>query len=441
MKINRIFRNLTEQEKISAILFIAVWLVYMVISMTKSAYAATMASIISEKIFDKTQAGTINACFYVFYGGAQLLGFRLIDKISPMKFVSITIVGTLLSIIGMAVSKRFVMMLVCWSFCGLVQFAVWPAVLRIIAEYLEPSQKEKAMVYIAFSYCVGMLANYIIAGVVLSVAHWRAVFWVTAVILSLTLALWQAAVIKYKEGYTHQYEINKKALCEKNKNKQSEGTVWGKQSFLKLIAVSGLIIMLLPSFIRTILDLGVKSWVPTMITEYYDVSPGFASMLTSVLVFINLGGIYIANWMYPKKIKNTVVAYGMCFLIALPLMVVLLWMGKIPLVVSVILLSGITTLMYSGHQFINVIIPAFFAKYNKTGSVAALLNAFASFGAVAANFGLGYIAEHYGWNGTIIIWIILATISFVLCMAAVPLWERFTNFKGEIKNEKTGIRF
>ena len=42
-------------------------------------------------------------------------------------------------------------------------------ILRIIAEYLAPSQKAKAMVYIAFSYCVGQLANYIIAGVVLSV--------------------------------------------------------------------------------------------------------------------------------------------------------------------------------------------------------------------------------------------------------------------------------
>lgn len=426
MKTNRLFGNLTEKEKISAILFVTVWFVYAVISMTKSAYAATMASIVGEKIFDKTQAGTINAGFYIFYGGAQLLGFRLMDKISPMKFVSITIIGTLASMIGMAVSRNFYAMLACWSFCGLIQFAVWAAVLRIISEYLVPAQKGKAMVYIAFSYCTGMLANYIMAGVVLSVAHWRGVFWATAVVLMLTFVIWQTVVVKYKKGYTLQYEMNKKAIYEDLK-KKSDGTVFEKQSFLKLIASSGIIILTMTTFMRSFLDMGVKSWVPTIITESYNISPGVASVLTSVLVFINIGGVYIANWMYPGKIKNTVAAYGMCFLIVLPFTVMLLWLGKIPVGVAIILLSVITTLMYSGHQFINVIIPSFFAKYNKTGGVAALLNSFGAMGTVMANFGLGYIAEHFGWNATITIWITVTALSFALCMLVVPLWKRFTN--------------
>ena len=424
--------NLTKEEKTSWFLFITAWVIYAVVSMTKSAYAATMASIIGEGLFDKTAAGTVNASFYLFYGSAQLLGVKLVDKVSPVKLVSLTLVGTLIAIVGMAVSKSFWMMLVFWSFCGLVQFAIWPAILRIIAEYLVPSQKSKAMVYIAFSYCTGMLANYLVAGIVLGVSKWRTLFWVFAVILVLSIVLWQTVTAKTKETYTAVVNLNRQALNEENEAKK-DNNQQGSVGFFRLTAISGILILLIPSLIRTAMDAGLKSWVPTMITENYDVSASFASMLTSILVFVNLGGVYIANWMYPKRTNNAVWAFGMCFLVSIPFTVMLLMTGKIPVGAVVFLLTAITTMMYAGHQLINVIIPTYFTRYNRTGSIAALLNALASFGAVVANIGFGYLAENFGWGATITAWIILAAVSFVACAIAVPVWKKFTNRNGEGK--------
>lgn len=425
-------KNLSKEEKTSWILFITAWVIYAVVSMTKSAYAATMASIIEEGLFDKTAAGTVNASFYLFYGSAQLLGVKVVDKVSPVKLVSMTLAGTLVAIIGMAVSKSFLMMLIFWSFCGLVQFAIWPAILRIIAEYLVPSQKSKAMVYIAFSYCTGMLANYLVASVVLGVARWRTLFWVFAVILVLSIALWQAVTVRTKSTYTELVKLNKQAREKENELKQNKESQ-ASMDFFRLTAISGILILLVPSLIRTAMDVGLKSWVPTMITENYDVSASFASMLTSILVFVNLGGVYIANWMYPKRTKNAAWAFGICFLTALPFTVMLLLTGRIPVGTVVFLLTAITTMMYAGHQLINVIIPTYFTRYNRTGSIAALLNALASFGAVAANIGFGYLAENFGWNATITAWIILAVVSFGACAIASPVWKKFTNRTGEEK--------
>lgn len=423
---NKVFGKLTKEEKSSWILFIAAWMVYAVISMTKSGYAASMASIIGEGLFDKTQAGAINASFYLFYGTAQLLGVRVVDKVSPVRLVSITLIGTLLSMIGMAFSRSFITMLIFWSFCGLIQFAIWPAILRIIAEYLVPSQKKKAMVYIAFSYCTGTLANYLTAGIVLKVARWRTLFWVFSAVIALSMVLWYAITTKTKDEYTKQAMVNREALKKEEEMTSGDGSSPETVGFFKLITISGMLILLIPSLIRTAMDAGLKSWVPTMITENYAVSASFASMLTSILVFINLGGVYIANWIYPKRTKNAVAAFGICFLTALPFTVLLLLTGKIPVAVVVLLLTVTTTMMYAGHQLINVIIPAYFARYNRTGSIAALLNALASFGAVAANIGFGYLAENYGWNATITSWIILAAISALACIIAAPVWKRFT---------------
>lgn len=416
--------NPTKEEKASWFLFIIAWIVYAIVSMTKSAYNASMASIIGEGLFDKTQAGTISASFYLLYGSAQLLGAKILDKISPMKLVLMALIGTLISIMAMAVSKSFVMMLVFWSFCGLVQFPIWPAILRIIAEYLSPAQKDKAMVYIAFSYCVGMLANYLIASVVLGVSEWRMLFWVFAVIVVLAILLWQIVTVKTKDSCNIQARKNKELLA--NQASSVENKPAEKISFFRLLTISGLVIILISSFTRSALDMGMKTWIPTMITESYGVSESFASMLTSILVCVNLAGVYIANWIYPKRIKNAVVAYGICFLVALPFNVMLIMTGKIPVGVVVVLLTVSTTMMYAGHQLVNVIIPSYFAKYNRTGSVAALMNALASFGTVAANIGFGYLAERFAWSATITSWIIITVISFVVCMAAAPIWRKFT---------------
>ena len=58
--------------------------------------------------------------------------------------------------------------------------------------------------------------------------------------------------------------------------------------------------------------------------------------------------------------------------------------------------------------------------------MAGILNAIASFGAVVSNYGYGLLADKFGWNGTIISWIILAIIAVILMCVSVPRWKRFT---------------
>ena len=183
--------------------------------------------------------------------------------------------------------------------------------------------------------------------------------------------------------------------------------------------------MLIPSFARTMMDMGLKSWVPTMITENYEVSASFASMLTTILLLVNLSGIYIVNAVHPKYIKSQALCFALCFVVALPFTLLLLLTGEIPVWVVVVLLTLVTTFMYSGHQLINVIIPSEFAIMNMSGGVASLLNAIASFGAVAANFGFGYLADNFGWTATIMSWNVMAVLAAVFGLLSVKKWNRF----------------
>lgn len=411
--------NCTRQEKASKILFLTCWLIYAIICMTKNAYSASIASIIQEGLFTKSEAGFINSAYYVFYGGAQLLFAGLVDKISPVKLINLSFVGALVSMAGFSVAKGYYSMLVLWSITGLLQFAIWPAVIRIISRYLVPSHREKAMIYMAFAYCVGMLSNYAAASVILKISEWRMIFRIFLIITMASLAVWIVVtkktfpVLEKCMGVANEPEKPDVKIKEKNRNK------W------KILFSSGIAIMLIPSLIRTMMDMGLKSWVPTMIMENYGVSPSFASVMTTILLLVNLGGIYIVNAVYPKHIKSEALCFALCFVFALPFTLLLLLTGKLPVGVIVVLLTVVTTLMYSGHQLINVIIPSKFAKFNLSGAVASILNAVASFGAVIANFGYGYLAENYGWTATILSWSIMAFAAIVFCFLSVKRWNGF----------------
>ena len=46
--------KLKTEEKASIMLFVACWIMYAIVSMTKNAFAASMASIVNEGIFTKS---------------------------------------------------------------------------------------------------------------------------------------------------------------------------------------------------------------------------------------------------------------------------------------------------------------------------------------------------------------------------------------------------
>jgi len=408
-----------REEQASKTLFWACWIIYAIICMTKNAYSASIASIIEEGMFTKSEAGLINSAYYVFYGGAQLFLMGVVDRISPVKLINTAFIGALISLAGFSVADGFYPMLILWSITGLLQFAIWPAVIRIISQYLIPSHRDKAMVYMAFAYCVGMLSNYAAASVILKVSDWRMIFRIFLIIAIVSLAAWIAVTKKTFPIL----EDCVKSIKEPQKNEA--GAKISKKGTWKILFSSGIAILLIPSLIRTMMDMGLKSWVPTMITENYGVSPSFASVMTTILLLVNLGGIYIVSAVYPKYIKSEALCFALCFVFALPFTLLLLLTGKLPLWAVVVLLTLVTTLMYSGHQLINVIVPSKFARLNLSGAVASILNALASFGAVIANFGYGYLAEKFGWTATILSWSVMAFAAIVFCLLSVKRWNRF----------------
>ncbi len=407
-----------KNEKTSHFLFISVWILYMVVCLTKNTYAAAIASIVDEGLFSKSAAGIINAAFYLIYGLAQLFLSRLTDKIPPWRMLYVGLLGALICNTAMAMTRSFSVMLIAWSVNGLLQFAVWPSTLNIIATVLHKEHRQKAAVYISVCLAAGSVGSYFAAMLLLRRFSWASLFWLSVILLSMVFILWIVATIKTERNLVHDDVPN---LPQETKQ---EGE---KAPLFRLLAISGLLVFLLPAIGRCMLDQGVKSWVPTMMMESYGISAGTSSFIAMVVTLVNVSGVILATTFQRKIMKNNPVSASAAFFaVSVPLFALLLLIGKMPIFFVVVLLVTSTTAMYGINQLMLVEVPTAFRKYNCIGTVTSIINAFASFGVMLGNFGYGFLAEHWGWNAVIVTWIVISALSALCCVMVLPAWKRFT---------------
>ena len=263
----------------------------------------------------------------------------------------------------------------------------------------------------------GSIISYLAAALV---SNWRGMFVLSYVLLGACMIAFVIVVI-----YSNKMAVEK-APAEKKVSKQSaKGAETNSTNLFKLMAASGTLFLIIPTIAKSLIASGISSWMPTMIMESYNVSSGISSTLTAISTCANLAAVFWVAILYPRVLKTQPTAVGMFFLFSVPLLLVLCFIGKIPLILVVVLITIVNTFKNAIHQFFTVEIPSVYTKYNKAGMVAGILNAFATFSGIIASVFYGYMAENFGWNVTVASWLAFAIVGMLLSFAATPLWKKF----------------
>jgi len=417
-------KTLTDRKS-SLVLVLVCFLMYTVLSVTRYAYTSAIAGIINDGIFTKAAAGTINSSFYITYGLSQFLGSFYVDKISPFKTISIALIGTVLANIAMSVSSSFAVILIARSFCGLAQFGVWPALLKVISEYISPDYRRKSMYFLPIGLQLGVIISLLLAAVVLKYGNWQDLFTVSYASLAVCTVVFflTVAIVDKKAVYI---EPEKKEKTAKMTEEKSNISTW------RVIISSGAIFVFVVALARSLVSAGFESWIPTMLMESYNLSPSFSSILTTITTVANTLAVFVVMALYPKVFKTEYFATGMFFLMMLPVVVAMVFIGKIALIVAIVSIIFANLFRNAIQQFMAVEIPAGYNKYNKAGMMAGLINVFGCIGGAVAGTIFGYTADNFGWNATILSWAVLVFVGMVASFAAIPVWKKFSNTNNDI---------
>jgi len=294
---------------------------------------------------------------------------------------------------------------------------------RLFAELLSAAECARASVTMGTTAPVGVVVSYGLCALMLHFLGWRSCFWSAAIVLLGASFAW-LAITKYLMRVA-----TKEPDCAV-KSQQTGGMPKHRLSYL--IIASGLPLILGACFLHSVLKDGMQTWIPTYITERYDISSVFSLMLTMGLPFINLLGILLSKWWASAPNRNEMhlvaILFGFTAVAAICMSI-----SGLTLVWALILLALITTAMMGANIiFINVL-PTRFSNTGYVSTIAGITNSSAYVGGAAASVAYGSIADYYGWDTLCVLWCVIAVAGVVISLLGAKRWLKYRRM--ETNNE------
>ncbi len=407
-----------NDHKTSFRLFIYVWLMYAVVYMTKNCFSGAMASIVSEGIMTKSQTGLITALFYLAYAPLQIVGGRLADRWRPDMLIVIGLLGAAAANLVIYINQNYYVMLVVWTLNACLQFALWPAIFKIVSSQLAHEHRIRGVYYITFASTFGLCLTFLLSAVM---KRWQDNFLLSSILLFIFAIGFLIIYPRAAKKMVPDDGIPAKPIHGDTETDRELDT-----SSRTMFKKCGLYIFIAVVIVRGLIDLGLKNLAPTLLMESYDeISPAIGNLLNIIIILAGLAGMFVAKSFYPKRITDVIKGTQFFTLLMLPMLLFTLLVGKVNVVLIVISLS-LTIAMASAAGLFAQYYSMKFAKYGKNGEVAGIINAGAAMGIVIQSYGIALVADLWNWTVVIALLAALCVISLIFLMIIYPKWKKFT---------------
>lgn len=413
-------RKITNQYYIS-LLFWLCWVAYTFTYIGRLNYTACMVDMLLHENLSKEQAGMISTSAFVTYGVGQFINGFLGDRMPPKRqmFIGLLLSAAANALMGFA--SAFPAMLLLWSVNGFAQSMTWCPIVRILTDLLQKKPRERALINLATCVPAGTLAAYILAALLVAVSSWRMVFFFAAVLLLMSAIIWFFGITKVER---HSQEC---CIVETAEEPENAATKADKPHGGRALILSGGFCIGTGIVLHGVLKDGVSTWAPTFLMDTFGLKPSLSILATTVFPIINLAGVYAASWLNRRFLHNEVTTSGAFFAAALLAVLFLHLLGRYSMVLSLILLAFIASAMLGVNTMTVSLMPIYFAKYGKASAAAGVLNSMAYIGSAVSSYITGAIAQHWGWNSTILFWETAALAGCVFFLLTARHWRQFTD--------------
>jgi len=410
-------------EKASFRLSVFLGFAYTMYVIGKMSFSAATVGLIEEGILTKTQTGVISGIFWLVYAIGQVVGALIVNKVSAYLLIEIGIIGSAISNILMACTESFGILLVVWCLGGAAQLGLWSGLLKLTSTEVSEKHRPVLVGFLAYSYSIGSIISYFLTAAILAVCSWKYIFILCGVICGLALP-----------GIVYS---RKKAspILEKEMESQSSSIQKKQKITWKIIWNRGLIFFALLMCVKTIVENGIGSWMPTILFEVYGISSSYSSLLSVGRLVIALLGVALGAFVYAKARTDELHSLIIIVLPMVPIMLLLNNLSNLEIFTVIVLLFGGALLLSATTPRISLNYPARYQDIGLTANVGAIINCMSTGGMAIATYGGGYIADKFGWNAVVHMWTILITFFLIVTVGMIPLWNRFKRSWG-IKSHK-----
>lgn len=419
---------LAKQKKLggkqAVLLVLMCWLAYFFSYVSRLDFSATMAEMTSCGVLLKSEAGAITTVYFLTYGFGQFLSGWLCDRTKPRLLIFAGLLGTGACNMAMALSLPSWLMAVIWGINGLALSLLWAPIVRLVADRIHSSQRGKACTALATTMAAGTLVAYLLSAFMINLFGWSAPFFAAAVLTLLMSVVWIITVTRLEINADASGQLDEAENAPDIDSESVPHTAVPKKLY-KLFLVSGLIPFAFACGVHGVLKDCVSTWVPTLLTDSFNMSSVNSILIGTLLPVFALAGPYLTNYIFKKKMQNETGTLVFLFAIATLAGAILVFFGFIHEAVAVTMLSIIYMVSIGMNMMLIGFIPMYFCNVGRVGIVTGILNAVSCFFAAFVSLLVGILTDGGDWSITLILWLILSILGGVACILAGRRWIKF----------------
>lgn len=400
------------RKKYSDMLIWLCWLVYTCSYIGKINYSANINLIMEFYSVEKAQAGLVSTFFFFAYGIGQVVHGILCKKynISWVVFGSLILSATTNVVVG--ITTNFEIIKYVWMINGFSISILWPTLIRMLSETLAKEKMKKASLVMGTTVAMGTLFVYAFSALLANI-NFKVVFYLATGIFIFCSVLWAIAYpFLSKKVKAETVEEEQVELTETTQNQ----TVPQKQNFAKGLIILSIITLGVYGVMTNIVKDGLTTWVPTILKEEYKLDDSLSIILTLALPFVSLFGNALAIKMH-KHITDFVVQCAVnCAIAGCIVAGVIAGLSFNQFILTVVGFAAVCLLVSSCNSVITSIFPLFMKGKINSGKIAGLLNGCCYLGSTITSYGLGLVADNFGWYP--VFWLLFG-VCITVCVIAL----------------------
>ncbi len=375
---------------------------YFVSYLTRVNFAAVIAAIIQAGDIDKTSAGLVTTLGFITYGVGQLISGWLGDRINPKMLMVIGFATTVAMNVLIPFCPNGAWMCVVWAFNGFAQSFMWPPMVKIMSSAMNSDDYNKGCVVVSWGSTIATILIYLVSPVIIKFAGWRTVFFVYGAVAVLISTVWYAKITAIEKKCEIVYPMH-----QKSKN--------GSKMAIK-ISVPLLIIVMLTIMLQGSLRDGVTTWVPTFVSESFNLGSEISILSSVIIPLFSLASLQLTGVIYNKLGKKPFKSSGLFFICAVTAAVLLVFFKGSSVILTVAMSALIVACMHGINLILVCFLPAALADDDNVSTLSGLLNFMTYVGSAASTYGFALLSESFGWNGTVVSWLVITVLGTTACI-------------------------
>lgn len=417
-----------ESKKAGTYLFLCCFICYVLVYLARYNLTASLPSIVDAEtgILPEDKAGLIGTSLLVAYGIGQFINGFIAERFPPFGLIGFSMLLSAGANVAMYLTVTYMtptlpLMMAIWAINGYSQSFIWPTFMRTLALTLPESQREAGTSNMLMSTAFGFITANLVSSLVLHVTGaWQPLFLTAAVVVGGAGIVWLLATHPITRR-VYSYGIS--AAPEKTQTKANRSSV----QLIPLMMLSGVFVILLPSFLFALIKEGIQSWVPTMVKETFGMSPAFAVAISTVIPVISIPGAAFSRFLMQKVFHDEMRTCAALMAVSAVMLFVVGAFTLGSLIPTLILLALVITFMLGVNTMTISLVPIRFARYGRTATVTGILNSVAAAAGGFSQYLTGLVKMNFGWQITLYTMAGLSLVGFVASALIVKRWMRFKN--------------